>query len=258
MKLNETKLGRWTVFYRDPAEFRNLKTEIWTWGEYYFDPEEEGEDWGNGSGRVIVDAGAHIGLASLYWLGMWPEARVWAIEPNGENVEVLRHNLEVNGLENQVKVVEAALVGDQEGRRKFYYDRRSEWLMSGSLSQGAWTGSEDSQEVMVETKLLSGVLSEARAASLGGRIDLLKMDIEGAEGEVLREARSELRWVDRLILEYHPTGTKSQNWPTLIKILEEAGLKLDIYDGEGVELSPVQAEQAVKKRELAMVWGKRD
>ena len=259
MKLNETKLGRWTVFYGDPAEFRDLKTEIWTRGGYYFDPEEEDSEgnWGDGEGRVIVDAGAHMGLASLYWLGIWPRARVWAVEPNEENLRILRENVAVNGLGGQVEAIGAALVGDQAGRRRFYYDRVGEWLMSGSLSEGAWDGSETSQEVWVETRLLSEILEAARTESPRQKIDLLKMDIEGAEGEVLREAREELRWVQRLILEYHPTGAKSQDWGGLIKLLEKAGFTLTFYDQKNDLLSPAQAAQTATAKKLVMIWGSR-
>src|SRR5262249_7165282 len=43
--------------------------------------------------EYIVDAGANIGLASLYLLRRFPRARVVAVEPDTENLEIARHNL---------------------------------------------------------------------------------------------------------------------------------------------------------------------
>jgi hypothetical protein len=52
-----------------------------------------------------------------------------------------------------------------------------------------------------------------------GRVDLLKLDIEGAETQVLREAQHRLDRVERIFVEYHSLVDKPQNLPELLGVL---------------------------------------
>ena len=183
---------------------------------------------------VIFDCGANIGLASIYWLSRYPGARITCFEPDPSIAAVLRDNLEAArahfGLERvgekpdtttpehvpstsigSVRVVEAAL-----------------WIETGSKSfteQGAGAGHLGGGGRVVPTVRLSDYL-EAHATSAGGRVDLLKVDIEGAEVDVLTDCEPWLGFVDALFVEFHSSAGRPQRFDELVGILTRAGFRL--------------------------------
>jgi FkbM family methyltransferase len=144
-------------------------------------------------GAVVVDVGAHIGGFALPAARMAQSGRVAAYEPNPASYELLRENIGLNGLLN-VSTRRAA-VAARRGSVRLHLALANP-LLSNLL------GPVDSDEAIeVPAVTIEDVLNEQ-----GGRIDLLKMDIEGAEygvlfpfGELLREK------VDSLIVEAHAT-----------------------------------------------------
>ncbi|MEP6914471.1 MAG: FkbM family methyltransferase [Acidobacteriota bacterium] len=123
--------------------------------------------------RTIVDAGANIGTSSVFFLNAYPEATVIALEPDPGNFEVLRRNLAPYGA--RAVPLQCAL-----------------WHRSGPLTvdRGAFRdGGEWSFQVKEaapgEAADLQGVtLAELLRIHHMDTIDLLKIDIEGAEREV--------------------------------------------------------------------------
>jgi hypothetical protein len=59
----------------------------------------------------------------------------------------------------------------------------------------------------------------------GKSVDLLKIDIEGAEFPVLNDCREELRQVKRIFIEYHSLSGELQNLDNLLAILKDAGFR---------------------------------
>lgn len=120
--------------------------------------------------RTIVDLGASVGLATLRLLSTHPDARVVAVEADPGLIQRLREN--VSGL--PVAVVHAAIAADS-GERQFYRSDMDSW--GNSLEN---TSSRQSP-VTVPTIAL-GELLDAHDID---RVDLLKLDVEGAEWELL-------------------------------------------------------------------------
>ena len=58
------------------------------------------------------------------------------------------------------------------------------------------------------------------------RVDILKMDIEGAEGEVIMAGREALRWVDRIFVEYHSRVGQPQELADILLTLRSAGFRV--------------------------------
>jgi FkbM family methyltransferase len=123
--------------------------------------------------RTIIDGGANTGLFTLGAMARWPEAKAIMIEPLAENVELIRRNLEANGM--AAVVVEAALAREA-GLATFYLRAAN----TGSLIATR----EHSGQREVPAMTLSSVyqqFADRNAACL------IKLDIEGAEVEVLDE-----------------------------------------------------------------------
>lgn len=140
--------------------------------------------------KVIIDAGANIGLSSIYYANRYPSSQIIAIEPEISNFAMLQRNARPY---KQVTPVHAAL-WNYEG-----------WIhMSNPLGQvGGWnkwgiTTSEQGKGEPVRSVSIRSLMDEFKLS----RIDLLKVDIEGSEVEVF----SNCDWlpsVNALVVETH-------------------------------------------------------
>jgi FkbM family methyltransferase len=141
--------------------------------------------------RTALDLGANIGLWSLWMNRRCRLEKIVAVEPLGENAEVARRNFAANRIPGEV--IEAA-AGSEDGRACFAARRES--------NLGTVVGEDASATDCIEVPRMSVAGLVAR---FPGGVDLVKMDIEGAEGEVLAEGRNGwLRGVQALIVEWHP------------------------------------------------------
>lgn len=121
------------INFEQAEEFRDLKREVLDGGIYWFDTDQEEP--------VIIDVGAHIGLATLYFKWLYPGAEIWALEPNPQLFALLEQNVSENHLE-KVHPLNVA-VGRERGMVKFYRDGTDwQWWSVGSLLPGAWNGEQ--------------------------------------------------------------------------------------------------------------------
>jgi FkbM family methyltransferase len=157
-----------------------------------------------GGAPRILDAGANIGMASLYFKETFPAAIVTAFEPDPCIADVLQRNLSSFG-HDDVEVVRAA-VSDREGVMSFSPDN----------SDGGRLARDGDQEVRVVR--MRDWLNEP--------VDLLKLDIEGAEFDVLMDCSVRLGNVSKLFVEYHSFASQPQRLPELLTILREAGFRV--------------------------------
>jgi FkbM family methyltransferase len=134
-------------------------------------------------GLVVADCGAYVGLYSvLAGRRVGAEGKVLAIEPDPRNAQALRANLAANDLSDRVEVIEAA-ASSRAGT-----DRLSPsfgQFGSSALGSLAPPAAPDLQATEIETVRLDDVLG-------GRRIDLVKVDVEGAEALVLEGMRETL------------------------------------------------------------------
>jgi FkbM family methyltransferase len=220
--MQSARLQDYNVFFENGEEYHSIKREVWGKDVYYFEAETEEP--------VIIDGGAHIGLATLYWKRLYPRARVVAIEPLSENLEILKKNIWENQLSG-VEVVEAAL-SDREGEERFYLDKsENRWYSTAGFTRGAWNEEQESEERVVRTSRLGDYLEKWQP-------ELVKLDIEGAEGKVLWEAREKLRLAKRYMVEVHPGGRGVEELQT---IFEERGFELAIHKGASRSLRILEA-----------------
>ncbi len=133
--------------------------------------------------RAIVDAGAFVGDTAAYFATRYPHATIVALEPERANFELATQNL--TAYAGQVRLLRKGLAGS---RRTTTFDGQ---MLGGALGSGV---------VPVETIVVSDLL----AMFPESRIDLLKMDIEGAELEVVEaDAGNWLPRVDTIVAELH-------------------------------------------------------
>ena len=143
--------------------------------------------------RAVVDLGAHIG-AFVLWVAALGPARVFALEPNPEAGRLLAENLERAGLGGRVSWRPQA-VAAQAGPRLLQVPPFSP---SASLLAVPGAGA-----VGVEVEAVT--LPQALAESGFDRVDVLKVDVEGAEYEVFADLPpGTLGRVGAVLVECHP------------------------------------------------------
>lgn len=143
---------------------------------------------------VIVDAGANIGLAAVAFANRFPDARIIAIEPEAGNFALLTRN---TAAYPNVVPVRAALwhtVTD--------LDLIDPGLGYWGFMTGA-AGAADALPGVVRDRVPTTTIDRLLADYGLARIDILKIDIEGAEREVFMDTTSWLPRVDALIVELH-------------------------------------------------------
>lgn len=151
----------------------------------------------------IVDLGANIGLSTLYFQYKFPKAQITCVEPVQDNLNVL----DLNCKQNQFnwKIIKGA-IQSTDGVVTLY---PNEWWSSSTVTENV-ANYREKKEGRLENILklptedvsaysLDSIMKEANIK----KIDILKMDIEGAEENVILESGEWINNVNILIIEIH-------------------------------------------------------
>ena len=163
----------------------------------------------------ILDCGAHIGLASLFFKEHYPTARITAIEADGDLADMCRANFATFGA-SDIAVVEAAAWTHCDGV-----------IFSQSHDDAGHVDDTNAAMgdagVKVPSVRLKSLLEEAP-------VDLLKLDVEGAEMEIIRDCGDALRAVDRLVMEVHAMDGQAPKIGPLLQTLERQSFRYVLGD----------------------------
>jgi FkbM family methyltransferase len=134
--------------------------------------------------RVIIDAGANIGLSAVFYANQFPGARIIAIEPEPSNYEMLQKN---TAPYPSVTPVHAALW--KENGTLCLFD-------TGAGNTAFQVGDMRKVSGVEERGVVQAITLEKLMEQFGiAYIDYLKMDVEGAEKEIFEHATP---WIDRV------------------------------------------------------------
>lgn len=160
----------------------------------------------------IIDCGAHTGCAVLRWRQLYPEARITAIEADSAIAALLRENLRT-WADAKTEIINAA-AWTHDGEVRFAATGKDNGLVSA-----------DGARVIPALDL---------ALLCRERIDLLKMDIEGAEALVLPHlaATGTLRNVRALVCEWHEWGPNPPRLHETLAHLAAAGFDYRIVQAD--------------------------
>lgn len=143
---------------------------------------------------VILDCGANIGIASLYFADRYHNAVVHAFEPDIDNFQSLMAN--THGLGQRVTLNQAA-VSESNGYGELFLGKQTELH---SLLPEMLQADEKSSE-MVKLVALKSYLDDNKIS----HVDLLKLDIEGAELDALKGLQENIKDVGLIVGELHLT-----------------------------------------------------
>lgn len=185
----------------DSASFISTFRQIFEEEIYRFIPRNERP--------YILDCGANIGLSVIYFKRLYPQSTIVAFEPDEAIFDILSKNT-----------------------RRFGYDdveliNRAVWNCATELNFTS-DGADGGRLSVVNDKPDHTVRSVRLRDYLDRQIDLLKLDIEGAETAVLSDCAERLTNVDALFVEYHSFDTQPQTLHTVLEILAQAGFRSHI------------------------------
>lgn len=175
----------------------------------------------------IVDCGANIGMAVIFFKAVRPEAEIIAFEPHPMTFARLFETIHSNGLRDVH--AENAAVGDKDGTADLYTHLSDHGSLISSVDR-SWGGDE---RLEIRTVRLSGWIREP--------VDFLKIDVEGAEYDVIDDLieTDAIRWVREAAIEYHELDAQPGRLTRMTKALEAAGFHIHVtpaHDGTRVGL----------------------
>jgi len=196
-KPHKTRIWDYLVFYNDPKSLFSEYDIIFNKKAYHFQSDNQSP--------LIIDGGGHIGTSALYFKYIYPGSKIIIFEPDPNSLELLRRNISINRIEN-VQIIEAGLYS-KSGRINF----------DNNQTDGGKVSEDGSSSINVRK------LSEY----INSPIDFLKLNIEGAELEVIRELEQsgKIQNIRQICLEWHSFADQNQNLGELLSILERNNFK---------------------------------
>ena len=195
---------------------------------------------------LILDCGSNIGMSIAYFKHVYPKARVIGFEPDPKIFSYLEENVRRNGLSN-VRLVQAAVAG-RDGPLKFYSDGKYGSFLSekeGDQVPEGWL------ECEVPSVRLRDYLSEP--------VDFLKMNIEGAEWEVLADSEEQLSQVREMVIEYHHLPGLPRTLHKILELLNRKGFEYLVNDFDSETNNGVRAPFCLtpESRYFLLIYAKR-
>lgn len=187
----------------DPAVFRQVFLE-----KEYYPMINLINSFPNPQIKTIIDAGANIGLTSVLFSLCFPKSKIISIEADSKNFEVCQQNIELSGRSNIIPLHRALWRADETLFMESKFRDKLEW--SRSVTNVGGTGQLP----------VKGISFTELMAAAGGSIDLLKIDIEGAEREFFHDAGMSivlLRKVVFLVVELHDEMEFQKKFESILK-----------------------------------------
>ena len=148
--------------------------------------------------RTILDVGANVGMAAVWFHLLTGGARLACVEPDPRNQPLLRRNLAANGVDHTVF---PCAVSTRPGRARLMMGLDTGWSSLEHVGLHAHTSG-----VEVETRRIPDFLDELGWA----RCDLLKLDVEGLERDLFADAAAWLPRVGRIVFELHENTSEEE------------------------------------------------
>jgi hypothetical protein len=169
-KVLKNKLGpRYIAGIKYPIYLSNYNVDILTLFQIFFAKEYEIPY--NLSTRYIIDCGANIGLSAIYYANTYPFAKIIAIEPDKSNFKYL----EINTAQYKNVICLNKAIWPHSAQMEIIDSGRGNW------------GLQTRETSSINVNNVGGIcISDLLKAFDIDQIDILKIDIEGAEKELFR------------------------------------------------------------------------
>jgi FkbM family methyltransferase len=220
---NTVQLGSNELKLYDSKSLMVLMNELLVTEDYYFEAKSDAP--------VIIDCGSNFGLSLFYYKKIYPNSKIISFEPLSSMRSILQENIEINKWSDVI--LEPYALWNENTEMTFQVP--SDDSMAGSLTDRR----KSTEGTMKEEKVTCARLS----TYLVNKVDFLKLDIEGAELEVLEESKHLLGNVEYIFCEYHHS-IDDPRLGRIITILEDAGFDVNVTKsysyGRGTKYRPMK------------------
>ncbi len=169
----------------------------------------------NTKSPLIIDCGANIGLSVLFFKKLFPDAKVMAFEADPNIFEVCKYNLQNQGCFTNVELYQKAV---------WVHNDSIPFAIEGGFSGRIPMPEDENNIAEVAAVRLKDILQANNS------VEFLKIDIEGAEDEVLKDCADHLHGVENIFVEYHSHSSKPQTLDELLSIFKSAGFRYHIQE----------------------------
>ncbi len=149
---------------------------------------------------VIYDCGANVGTSCLFFKQLYPKAKITAFEADPNIANILKENLKANNI-TDIEIINKAVWVDNKGIE----------LCPDGADGASIFG--NGNKIKIDSIRLKDLLEKEE------KIDMLKMDIEGAEIDVIIDCQDKLLNVQNFFIEYHSFIDKKQGLSNILTIL---------------------------------------
>lgn len=191
--------------YSDPLSFVWQYSEIFKEKYYLFTTTNQNP--------LIYDCGSNIGTSCLFFKENYSDSTIKAFEADPNIAKVLEENINYNKLKN-VEIINAAVWIDNNGIE-----------LTTDGADGASVYSVNANTVKVKSVRLKDILDAETQ-----QIDFLKMDIEGAEKQVIIDCGGSLKKINNLFIEYHDFENITQDLDKILNTLSQNGFQYHILN----------------------------
>jgi len=223
-KLKKYQFKGHTVFYKNGIELKHSLSEIFIDEIYKIKLSNPAPE--------IIDCGSNIGLSVMYFKQHFPTAHIVAFEPDSGNFELLTINTKAY---SNVDLYNKA-VWNENAQLSF--------SNTGSMDSSLLNHGDSQSSTIVEAVRLRDLITS--------KIDLLKLDIEGAEFKVLADCDDKLSAVDNIFIEYHGKFSEIDELLTIFSILRKNGFAFYIKEAANIYPNPFYRKKSTSSFDIQL------
>jgi FkbM family methyltransferase len=198
------------IFYVESNEEFFILNEIYVNEDYHFVTSQK---------TVVIDIGANVGLASIYYSQFDFVEKIYAFEPVPKTYKQAMKNFELNNLVDKISILNIGL-GEENKKMAYLYDPKSKGSAGlSAIKSERYIGNINAVEVDVEIRNSYDEISRIIEKNPDYQI-AVKMDCEGAETEILKSMLSHnlIANINFFIIEWH-----HESYSRVLNLLLENG-----------------------------------
>lgn len=218
------KIFGYTVEAFNYETIRFLYGEIFLRGEYTFKSQNDAP--------IILDCGANIGMAVIFFKWLYPNSKIYAFEPDPKTFVLLEKNINANNFKDVY--LDNSAIMDKEGTTVFFNKADS----PGSLTMSVNSSRSNGDSISVRTISLNSFLRRSGFDA----VDFAKIDIEGSEDVLIKDVfvGGSMSIVKAFAIEYHhKIGNDKSKLGRFLGLLEQAGFEYQI----DAHMTPLSAQE---------------
>jgi FkbM family methyltransferase len=214
------------VSFTDPLSFLHAIKEIFVEEIYLFKTTNHAP--------LILDCGGYIGISALFFKLQYPHAKIIVFEPDSKNFELAKENI-ASWKFNDIDLHQKAVWTNND---------YIEFYESNSMASSVRPLGTKGNLVKIPAIRLKDFLEQ--------KVDFLKMDIEGAEYEVMLDIKDNLSNVEKMFVEYHGYYDEMHKLNSILDILTEQNFQWYIKEAADIYPRPFYDNKVVNTYDVQL------